>query len=331
MSDSHLDMWILGGFLGSGKTTVLNALLRDAAAQNRRVGVVVNDFGEINVDSTLVRGAEPDDIVELSGGQIFCACLSGSFVKSIGAVAARGVDLLLVESSGLAKPSPLADIVDAAVDASAGRIRYRGFVAVIDAPRFGKLEYVVNAVTEQVVYADTVVINKIDLADDATVQAVTERVRTLNPGAAVFARERGVVSLKELDEAVGGHPPGGRRLGHAVRAENDGGSAQRFVGWGSPGRPVAVSWRLPANLTVGSLRNAVEAVSPLTYRIKGYVAASGELWFVSAAGESINIDRAEREATHYGGLTVIAAADININRVLEDALGAAEAEGVRAP
>jgi G3E family GTPase len=326
MSDSHLDMWILGGFLGSGKTTVLNALLRDAATRNQRVGVLVNDFGEVNIDATLVRGAEADDIVELNGGQIFCACLSGSFVKAIGAVADRGVDLLLVESSGLAKPAPLTDIVEAAVEASGGRIRYRGFISVIDAPRFGKLEYVVNAVTEQVVYADIVVINKVDLADASTVKAVTERVRTLNPGAAVLTRERGALSLQELDEAVGDHPP----VGPGVRAENDSGVAQRFVDWGSPGRPVAVSRRLPADLTVESLRKVIEAVAPLTYRIKGYAAASGTLWFVSAAGEEINIDRAEASPARTTGLTVIAAADINIDRVLDDALRAPEGERERA-
>ncbi|MDD3824028.1 MAG: GTP-binding protein, partial [Sphaerochaetaceae bacterium] len=99
-------LYVLTGFLGSGKTSVINSLLGHLTEQ--RVGLIVNDFGPIVVDSALV--ASPDSVVvtkSLSGGQIFCSCLSGKFVDSVEAMLPLGPDMIIVEASGLAKPAPL--------------------------------------------------------------------------------------------------------------------------------------------------------------------------------------------------------------------------------
>jgi G3E family GTPase len=394
MNEGHVDLWILGGFLGAGKTTVLNNLLERVRASagargtaGPRIGVVVNDFGEVGVDASLLRrrthrrgtGGESDaaadnntggqgaaqagvtanvagteaeapEVVELNGGQIFCACLSGSFVRSMTELVERGVDVLLVESSGLAKPSPLADIISAAVEATAGRLCYRGFVCVVDAVRFPKLEKTVNAVPEQVVKADLVVVNKVDLVEPEQVAAVTTRVHELNPAVRVLERSGGALSVEELRYCEAGRAEGGATAESAVGARNGSSSGESseqnaglqrsgfrtFRGWGSAGRPVAVTWRLPGGLSAEALREALGEVAPRTHRIKGYAYASQRRWLINAVEEAIEMHAVDSEPQagqagagdingkeHNGAggvLTVIAPAEVELGELLEDAI-----------
>ncbi|MCG8566209.1 MAG: hypothetical protein MI747_14125, partial [Desulfobacterales bacterium] len=99
----------LTGFLGTGKTTLLNSLL--SKYRGMKIGVIVNDFGDMDVDAGLIdASALAGEVQELKSGQIFCSCLSGSFVESVLAYREIKPDLLIVECSGLAKPSGLKDI-----------------------------------------------------------------------------------------------------------------------------------------------------------------------------------------------------------------------------
>ena len=333
MSGRRVEMWILGGFLGSGKTTVLNELLQDAARHGRRVGVLVNDFGSVPVDGTLLRGVDEDQVVELGGGQIFCACLSGSFVTSIATLARRDIDLLLIESSGLAKPAPMRDIVAAAVDAAAAvgtELAWCGLICVVDAPRFEKLEHVVNAVTEQVVSADVVVVNKIDLAEGDEAGRAAERIHALHPGVPLLWRENRALTLADLEEAVASAAAGSVSERAAAASGRDPvppptAVPRSFAGWDGPGRPVATGWYLPEGISFDELRDAVERVAPLSYRIKGYVHASGKRWYVSAVGEAVSIDPVEEEGKVPEGLTVITAADLKVDRILAEAVSAGRA------
>jgi hypothetical protein len=102
-----------------------------------------------------------------------------------------------------------------------------------------------------------------------------------------------------------------------------------FLGWDGPGRPVATGWYLPEGISFDELRDAVERVAPLSYRIKGYVHASGKRWYVSAVGEAVSIDPVEENREVPEGLTVITAADLKVDRVLAEAVaaGCAGAQG----
>ena len=266
-------LWILGGFLGSGKTTLLNNLL--AGMSDKRIGVVVNDFGTLPVDAGLVRGSGKDDVIELSGGQIFCTCLSGSFVHSIERLAAHGLDAIIVESSGLAKPSALADIIDQARKSTGDGISYRGFIAVVDAERFSRLVQVVNAVEEQVYYADLVVINKTDLVSSVELSRVKAAVKEINGSCRTLETVRASTDPADL--------PGAPL--HRETAETE-----RYAGWGGHGRPKAVTWKPERLLSENELQSAVRLVSETAYRIKGYLTTKEGPRFVNASGSQISIE-----------------------------------------
>lgn len=282
-------LWIISGFLGSGKTTVLNSLIASAAP--RAVAVLVNDFGEISVDRSLLRVRAGVQVVDLNGGQIFCSCISGSFVDRIAELAATPAEMILVESSGMAKPGALGPILHEARKRSPERFHYAGMVTVVEAPRFLKLRQVVNAVDEQVVYADLLVINKRDLVETDEAQAVADELTRLNGAARILEATRGAVGIADLP----GEPAG--------PAQRVGPGGEHYRGWNG-GKPRCHTW-IPQESSARSLEDAVlRRLQGGALRIKGYATDRGVTVLVNAAGDSIEITPAIQPENTPLGLTV---------------------------
>lgn len=334
-----VDLWIITGFLGSGKTTVLNHLL-DTSSTDTRIGVLVNDFGELGIDARLLRtrvdaqagdspdGAAPADIIELNGGQIFCSCLSGSFVDSLVALVEKSVDAILVEGSGLAKPRPMSEIVSQAISQTGGQLRHRGTICVVDAGRFTPLRTVVNAVDEQVYFADAVVVNKVDTVDRETVRGVHMQVSEVNARATVLDTSFGRVSLAEIEATSAVQANDDRRTapradGEVAPADGNPSPAQAarrqtvcdttaaFKGWNGPGRPVAVKYEPGSTLSRGELENLLPELLHGTFRAKGFLRGPHGDWYVSAVGEAFTIDALPGNGRQYG-LTIIGPADVRL-------------------
>lgn len=99
---------LLTGFLGAGKTTLMQRLLDTYAG--RKIGVIINEFGEINIDAKLV-SRDGIEMAELSNGSIFCACIKDKFVDGLIAMSKTDIEYLFIEASGLADPSNMGEIV----------------------------------------------------------------------------------------------------------------------------------------------------------------------------------------------------------------------------
>jgi len=153
---SRLSLSVVGGYLGAGKTTVINRLL--GGDHGLRLAVLVNDFGAINIDAALLQSASADTI-ELTNGCV-CCTMTGDLFYAIGDMLDRTPrpDHLIIEASGIADPAKIAAVAQAEPD-----LRYAGILTVVDGvnfPRFAADPLISDQVKAQVRCADFVVVSK---------------------------------------------------------------------------------------------------------------------------------------------------------------------------
>ncbi|WP_179381654.1 CobW family GTP-binding protein [Jannaschia marina] len=178
-----LPLTILGGYLGAGKTRLVNRLLRDAGG--RRIAVLVNDFGDLAVDADLIE-AEGDDLIALAGGCVCCS-YGDDLTTAIATLRALPAppDVLLLEASGVAMPG--------AIGAAAGLmpgVTLAGIAVLADATRLPALladRYLADTIERQVQAADLLLVTKSDLTDPAPTEAALARAAPGVPVAPVDA------------------------------------------------------------------------------------------------------------------------------------------------
>ncbi|HEV8107044.1 MAG TPA: GTP-binding protein [Burkholderiales bacterium] len=194
---------ILTGFLGSGKTTLLNYILTQK--HGHRIAVIENEFGEINIDSDLIVSAD-EEIFELTNG---CVCCVGSaradLLRILQDLMKRRekFDHILVETSGLADPTPVAAtfFVDTEV---ARQVSLDAIVTLVDAKHIGghlddpSLQRHDNQALDQIVIADRIILNKIDLLPEKELPGVEKRLRQLNATAPILRSSHAKVRLDEI-------------------------------------------------------------------------------------------------------------------------------------
>jgi len=202
--DGVIPITVVSGFLGAGKTSLINRLVATRAGAER-IGVVVNEAGDIGLDGDLL-GDASDDVIEIADGCVCCTS-QGDLLDAIVRLnrAAGKLDRIILETSGLADPGPVID----ALASIAHVLRLDTLVTVVDALNaLDQLDRLNSPEAfKQVQLATHVVISKSDVADDDAVASVRERVRALNPDAQVIVAPRsGLDPMLLIDRfAFGAH------------------------------------------------------------------------------------------------------------------------------
>lgn len=191
------NLYLLTGFLGSGKTTFLTGVLNDLTES--KVAVIMNEFGKVGIDGTLIE-KDNMDLVEINNGSVFCSCLQLDFVSALVEMADRNMEYVFVESSGLADPSNIGDFLEAVEHSKGDVYNYSGAICIIDGVNFLDQVKDIETVERQLKFSHLVIISKVDLIDDEKLKDIKLKIKEINDRADIVESTNGDIEYDFLEK-----------------------------------------------------------------------------------------------------------------------------------
>ena len=248
-----IPFYLVTGFLGSGKTTLIKQLIT-RYSDSKKIAVIQNEYADVNIDSRELKlTGRSFDLMEMNNGSVFCVCLLGSFVHSLSDfITEHQPDLIILEASGLSDPISISQIISAS--SLRNLIWLEHTYTVVDALNFEKTIERVGRNTQQIRVADTIVLNKRDLALESIPQ-IRSKLLNINPFAKIV--ETLFCDFEFFQESV-------FQLPVSLMGKDQNQSSTR------PDVGSAVI-KMMKPISIKNLNLFIEKYKLTTYRMKGYV------------------------------------------------------------
>ena len=203
-----IEVFILTGYLGAGKTTTLNNLLQLPRFKDRQIALIINEFGKMGVDGALI---EPGSYqkYEINKGSVFCICTKTDFLKVMSDISKTGVaDTVIIEATGIAEVADIESLLtEPALD---NRFKVKANICIVDAVNFTKTAPFLRAVTSQVRAADGIIINKTDLVKEEAITRLSAVLKYINKKATLTIGSHGSIKQDFIDKLD--HSCNGKKL-----------------------------------------------------------------------------------------------------------------------
>ena len=195
ISSSTVPVTVLTGYLGAGKTTLLNRILTED--HGKKYAVIVNEFGEIGIDNDLVVDTD-EEIFEMNNGCV-CCTVRGDLIRILNGLMKRigGFDGILIETTGLADPAPVAQTFFMDDDVRA-KTHLDAVVTVVDGKHIAQRLKDAPEAREQIAFGDVILVNKTDLLNDDELADIEQSVRAINPYAVLHRTVKSDIALDEI-------------------------------------------------------------------------------------------------------------------------------------
>ena len=194
-TDERIPVTVVTGFLGSGKTTLINRIL--AEQHGRKIAVIVNEFGEVSIDGQLIIQDDQEELVEFNNGCL-CCTVRGDLIDTLDRLQERSeLDAILIETTGLADPAPVASTFFLE-DKLTSKTRLDSFLALADAVNLEQNLAQSEEAQEQIAFADIILLNKADLVSKERLQEVEQVIRKSNPFANIYHTSNSEIDLEKV-------------------------------------------------------------------------------------------------------------------------------------
>ena len=279
-----IKLYLISGFLGAGKTTFLKRML--AFFADEKVGVLVNEFGAINVDGKIIN-KNGITYKEINDGSIFCSCLKANFVKTLIAMQKEDVDILIIENSGLADPSTMNRLLLEIEKQMERGYTYHGSICIVDCTTVLDYLDVLNAIENQILSSNYIIMNKTDLVAAPFVEKVKSAILGINCNATTVPAVQADVSLAFLGKRLSNNGFDGETSNQPCT------------------RPETYALTCGGIYAKEAVVNFVEMLGKETLRIKGFIHTTEGWYHVDAVGAQCSLNRIEEEPGLEQGLVII--------------------------